>query len=255
VSVKNWTREQSLVAFSLYWCLPFGRFHSKNPKIIKYAALIRRTPSALAMKLSNIASLDPAFLETGRSGLKAASNMDRALWQEMQQDWPAFVISMAQAEAGFNSSQLDCTHNPKEPMVTSKLSEVQLRVGQGFFRNAVLSAYDFRCCISGLANPRLLVASHIVPWRSNEQNRLNPRNGLALSALHDKAFDLGLITISEDYRVIVSTKYKPKNDAFFDETVLRFDGKPISLPEKFLPEAQFLSFHRAHIFDSYADCE
>lgn len=249
MSVKSWTREQSLVAFSLYWRLPFGRFHSKNPEIIKYAALIRRTPSALAMKLSNIASVDPAFLETGRSGLKAASNLDRALWQEMQQDWPAFVISMAQAEAGFNNSQLDSTHNPKEPMVTSKLSEVQLRVGQGFFRNAVLSAYDFRCCISGLANPRLLVASHIVPWRSDKHNRLNPRNGLALSVLHDKAFDLGLITISEDYRVIVSTKYKPTTDPFFDETILRFDGQSILLPEKFLPAPEFLTFHREQIFE------
>lgn len=249
MSVKSWTREQSLVAFSLYWRLPFGRFHSKNPEIIKYAALIRRTPSALAMKLSNIASVDPAFLETGRSGLKAASNLDRALWQEMQQDWPAFVISMAQAEAGFNNAQLDSTNNPKEPMVTSKLSEVQLRVGQGFFRNAVLSAYDFRCCISGLSNPRLLVASHIVPWRSDEHNRLNPRNGLALSVLHDKAFDLGLITISEDYRVIVSTKYKPTADPFFDETILRFDGKPILLPEKFLPAPEFLTFHREQIFE------
>ena len=83
----NWSRDQSLVAFSLYWRLPFGRFHSNNPEIIKYAALIQRTPSALAMKLSNIASLDPAILMTGRSGLKAASKMDKALWQEMQQDW------------------------------------------------------------------------------------------------------------------------------------------------------------------------
>lgn len=238
------------MAFSLYWRLPFGRFHSKNPEIIKYAALIRRTPSALAMKLSNIASLDPAFLKTGRSGLKAASNVERALWQEMQQDWPAFAIAMAQAEASFNSAQLESTKNPTEPMVTSKLSEVELRVGQGFFRNAVLSAYDFRCCISGLAHPRLLVASHIVPWRSDEQNRLNPSNGLALSALHDKAFDLGLITISEDYRVIVSTKYKPTADPFFDETILRFSDKPIRLPDKFLPDPQFLAFHREQIFDS-----
>jgi len=97
----NWSRDQSLVAFSLYWRLPFGRFHSNNPEIIKYAALIQRTPSALAMKLSNIASLDPAILMTGRSGLKAASKMDKALWQEMQQDWPTFVLAMAQAQASF----------------------------------------------------------------------------------------------------------------------------------------------------------
>ena len=249
MSVSNWTREQCLIAFSLYWRLPFGRFHSNNPEIIKYAALIQRTPSALAMKLSNIASLDPAILMTGRSGLKAASKMDKALWQEMQQDWPTFVLAMAQAEARFTGFQSEQNQQTEEDNITTKLSEVQQRVGQSFFRNAVLSAYDYRCCITGLANPRLLVASHIVPWRSDEQNRLNPSNGLALSALHDKAFDLGFITISEDYRVIVSTKYKPTTDPFFDETILRFDGKPILLPEKFLPEPRFLAFHREQIFE------
>ncbi len=210
----NWSRDQSLVAFSLYWRLPFGRFHSNNPEIIKYAALIQRTPSALAMKLSNIASLDPAILMTGRSGLKAASKMDKALWQEMQQDWPTFVLAMAQAEASLIGAQSEQIQQTEDVKITTKLSEVQQRVGQSFFRNAVLSAYDYRCCITGLANPRLLVASHIVPWRSDEQNRLNPSNGLALSALHDKAFDLGLITISEDYRVIVSTKYNPQQIRF-----------------------------------------
>lgn len=211
--------------------------------------MIRRTPAALAMKLSNIASLDPAILMTGRSGLKAASKLDKALWQEMQQDWPAFVMAMAQAEASFIGAQSEQMQQTKEPKITTKLTEVQQRVGQSFFRNAVLSAYDYCCCITGLANPRLLVASHIVPWRSDEQNRLNPSNGLALSALHDKAFDLGFITISEDYRVIVSTKYKPTADLFFDEAILRFNGKPILLPEKFLPEPRFLAFHREQIFE------
>lgn len=60
-----WTRQQLLVAFSLYCQTPFGKLHSRNPEIIKYADLINRTPSALAMKLTNIASLDPAITSTG----------------------------------------------------------------------------------------------------------------------------------------------------------------------------------------------
>ena len=167
MAVSHWTRQQSLVAFSLYCRLPFGRFHSRNPEIIQYAHIIGRTPSALAMKLSNIASLDPAITSTGRSGLTGASATDKALWQEMQQDWAAFVIAMAQAEREFGAEQVIAQSNTAEKS-TSKLAEVTVRIGQQFFRNAVLSAYNQRCCISGLANPKLLVASHIVPWSQDD---------------------------------------------------------------------------------------
>ena len=79
-----WTRQQLLVAFSLYCKMPFGKLHSRNPEIIKYAGLLGRTPSALAMKLTNIASLDPAIIASGRKGLKGASKADRQMWEEMQ---------------------------------------------------------------------------------------------------------------------------------------------------------------------------
>ncbi len=249
MAILRWTRQQSLIAFSLYYRLPFGRFHSRNSDIIRYANLIQRTPSALAMKLSNIASLDPAITSTGRSGLTGASSADKAMWQEMQQDWAAFSIAMAQAEQELTGHILADDTDEQDKVVTSKIVEVKVRIGQQFFRNAVLSAYNQRCCISGLANPKLLVASHIVPWRADEHNRLNPHNGLALSALHDKAFDLGMITISEDYRVIVSNKNVVKDDCFFDHAIASFHGKPIALPEKFYPAAQFLAFHREHIFE------
>ena len=247
MAVSHWTRAQSLVAFSLYCRLPFGRFHSRNPEVIQYAHLIDRTPSALAMKLSNIASLDPAITSTGRSGLTGASSADKAMWQEMQQDWAAFVIAMAQAEKTLGIENDIAKSNTAEKS-TSKLAEVKVRIGQHFFRSAVLSAYNQRCCISGLANPKLLVASHIVPWRQDEANRLNPHNGLALSALHDKAFDLGLITVDEDYRVMVSSQATDATDAFFMSAIASFHGKRIALPEKFYPAAQLLAFHREHIF-------
>jgi putative restriction endonuclease len=61
--------------------MPFGKMHYRNPEIIKYAGVIGRTPSALAMKLSNIASLDPAITTTGRKGLIGASATDKAMWE------------------------------------------------------------------------------------------------------------------------------------------------------------------------------
>ena len=248
MAAAGWTRQQSLVAFNLYCRLPFGRLHSKNPDIIQYANLIGRTPSALAMKLSNIASLDPAITSTGRSGLSGASSADKAMWQEMQQNWEVFSIAMADAEQAFSATSLSNTIDIFSNLITSRTAEVTVRIGQQFFRNAVLSAYNQRCCISGLANPKLLVASHIVPWSQDDANRLNPHNGLALSALHDKAFDLGLITVDEDYRVVVSSQATDAKDPFFTSAIASFHGKPIALPEKFYPAAKFLAFHREHIF-------
>jgi len=55
-----------------------------------------------------------------------------------------------------------------------------------------------------LSEPKLLIASHIVPWRHDEKNRLNPSNGLSLSMLHDKAFDIEIIAINDNMTARVS---------------------------------------------------
>jgi predicted restriction endonuclease len=244
------------MAFNLYCQLPFGKMDSRNPDIIRYAKLIGRTPSALAMKLCNIASLDPAITSTGRKGLEGASTADKAMWEEMQVNWERFAVEIQQASSAFGSADElaigEGSLSEKDIDYTGSNKKVQTtaRVGQDFFRRSVLSAYDYSCCITGLAIPRLLVASHIVPWRIDSVNRLNPRNGMCLSILHDKAFDVGIITISEKMKVNVSRKFAAKADRFFKSALLAYDGKPIALPEKFLPQAEFLSYHRQHVFES-----
>lgn len=253
----DWTRPQLLAAFHLYTQLPFGKLHARNPEIIKYAALIGRTPSALAMKLTNIASRDPKITSTGRTGLSGASAADKAMWVEMQADWGRFAIEMQQAVTALGADtelgapvddslyldeDVDYTGDDKNIQTTA-------RVGQNFFRRAVLSAYDYRCCITRLSVPKLLIASHIMPWCVDATNRLNPRNGLCLSMLHDKAFDAGIITVTEDMTVHVSRKHAVNADHFFNSALLAYDGKPLALPKKFSPHAEFLSYHRQHVFE------
>lgn len=258
---NNWTREQLLIAFNLYCQLPFGKFHSRNPEIITFANLIGRTPSALAMKLVNIASLDPVITDSGRSGLVGASKLDRAMWEEMQADWNGFAVSSQTAvdallalnsvnvldadiddDVGIVDAQIDYSAG-------SKKVETEVRIGQHFFRRAVLSAYVGRCCITGLTYPGLLVASHIVPWRSDKTNRLNPSNGLCLSMLHDKAFDKGLLTIDTEYKIKISSAANQLADnPFASEWILGLDGKKIAMPEKFSPAMEFLAWHNENIF-------
>lgn len=253
----GWQREQLLVAFHLYCRMPFGKLHRGNPDIIRFATLIGRTPSALAMKLTNIASLDPAITSTGRRGLEGASSSDREMWEEMQSDWEQFAVATQQAVDSVEGNTQG-SFAGEDPLVEDaesyeggvKLTLVKTRIGQTFFRNAVLSAYDFRCCISGLAVPQLLVASHIVPWRSDVKNRLNPRNGLCLSMLHDKAFDVGLISVADDFTVQVSPKLKRLDDEFLASAILKYDGQRVQTPDKFLPHREFLMFHRETVFRS-----
>lgn len=252
----GWTHPQLLVAFYLYCQMPFGKMHSRNPEIIKYAELIGRTPSALAMKLTNIASLDPAITSTGRKGLQGASATDKIMWEEMQTNWEQFAIKSRQAISNygltFEFDSAICDTSMTDEIIdytgSNKTVQTTIRIGQDFFRRSVLSAYNFRCCITGLAVPKLLVASHIIPWRIDEANRLNPKNGLCLSMLHDKAFDIGIITITEDMTISVSREYIANADDFFKSALLAYDNRPISLPEKFQPHREFLDYHRQYVF-------
>ena len=137
---------------------------------------------------------------------------------------------------------------PTGPTDTTSL--VRVRRGQQFFRQTVLSSYGVRCCISEINVPRLLVASHIKPWRDFPKDRLNPQNGLCLSTLHDAAFDAGLITIDEMFTVLVSPKLKryPPSEAL-EDNFSRFEGIRIRLPEKVAePNPEFLRYHHKNIF-------
>lgn len=249
---SGWTRQQLLVAFNLYCRLPFGRLHSRNPEVIGAAEAIGRTPSALAMKLTNIASLDPAITSSGRTGLKGASANDRAMWDEMHGDWQRFAVESQKAVEAIQAAAVPTEkivdEEPDYPVGQDRLVQATTRIGQSFFRAMILSAYNERCCITGLSIPSLLVASHIVPWSHDQQERVNPRNGLLLSALHDKAFDKGIFTVDDDMTVRISPKYRGGDDRYFSESIERYEGRPVSPPQKFAPDQDLLSYHRTHIF-------
>lgn len=79
------------------------------------------------------------------------------------------------------------------------------RIGQGQFRKSLLTLYGGACPITGITNPELLIASHIKPWSAcSNAERLDPQNGIILSALIDRLFDRGLITFSEVGSIVIS---------------------------------------------------
>lgn len=122
------------------------------------------------------------------------------------------------------------------------------RLGQSYFRRMILANYGNRCCVTGIDIPQTLRASHIVAWAEDKRNRMNPENGLCLSATYDAAFDKHLISFDEDYRMIVGREVKEyyTNEVtkeYFDN----FEGKQIILPTRFLPSQKLLARHREQL--------
>lgn len=245
---KLWTRDELILAINLYCKLPFGKLHKGRPEIINLAELLGRTPSSVALKLVNFASLDPSLQARGIKGASNSSKLDKAVWNEFFEHWDTLPFESEKLLAKYNQSTIEALNNinedelPREGKVREQV--VKTRVNQSFFRNSVMSSYDFTCCITGINQPELLIAGHIIPWGVDEKNRLNPRNGLALNALHDKAFENGLITITPDYQIRVSTVLKKqKGKPGIQEYFLVYEGKSIRLPQRFLPAADFLKYH------------
>ncbi|WP_199269184.1 HNH endonuclease [Polaribacter sp. L3A8] len=129
-----------------------------------------------------------------------------------------------------------------------KERKVKVRVNQSFFRSTVLSSYDFKCCLTGIDIPELLVASHIIPWSIDTKNRLNPQNGLCLNNLHDNAFDKGLITFDSNFKLILSSELKDSKSEKVKIYFHKLEGKALVLPKRFIPNVHFLEYHNQNIF-------
>jgi predicted restriction endonuclease len=254
---KPWTHEELVVVCNLYFTLPFGQMHARNPIVIRLARALRRTPGSVAMKLVNFASLDPVHKARGVSGLSGVSRADQEVWGEFRQKWAATAYKSEKSlqelllpeqlpvsEEDLASSLLQAKNRP-----TDTIASVRVRTMQSFFRRVVLSAYRSRCCITGNPVPGLLVASHILPWGAFPGERINPSNGLCLVAHFDKAFDHGLITLGKDMRLRLSSKlreYLP--NAAIESQFVSMDGAPLRVPERFPPDVAFLEYHRENVF-------
>lgn len=256
-----------MIAMNLYCKLPFGMLDHRNPLIIEVAQKLGRTPSSLSMKLCNLASLDPRQQARGIKGLGSSSKADREIWNEFNADWERFGVEseeklqmlLGKAEGEEPSvSQVKrrirkqsainmpayVPTGPTETVMTTKA-----RLGQQFFRQSVLASYNSSCCITGNPIPELLVASHILPWGSYPEHRLNPTNGLCLAQTQDAAFDRGLITFDDDYKLVLGPYLREflPNEAL-ERNFIAYEGKQIQMPDKFLPDSSFMKKHREDVF-------
>jgi putative restriction endonuclease len=252
---KLWSREELILAFNLYLKLPFGKMHKRTPEIIKLASLLDRTPSSIGMRLGNFASVDPYHQERGVGGLKGGTNQVKPIWDEFFYNQEELVFLSEQILAQKENTSIankyhDILFDIKDLKGETVIREVKTRVNQSVFRQMVLTNYATKCAITGIDIPELLLGSHIVPWSKSEKERLNPENGICLSALYDKAFDKGLIGINKNYKIILSESIKKKiGTSFYQSHFASIENQKITDAIKYLPRREFLEYHLDTIFD------
>lgn len=245
---ERWTRQQLVKALSLYCRIPFGKMHARNPDIELLASAIGRTSSAVALKLVNFASLDPELRERGVAGMGNTSAADREIWAEFYGRWEVLSEHVVEPEPA-RASPEGAVIQDHSKEATEVLREIRQRRGQSFFRSTVFAAHNYKCCITGITHLQLLRASHIVPWASNPSLRLDPHNGLCLNALHDAAFDRGLISLTDRFELLVSKHLRDEiPESIYNEMFEKRSGTCIGLPERFRPTVSVLEYHRTNIF-------
>jgi hypothetical protein len=253
----DWSRDELILAFHAYCQIPFAKTKASNPDVVELAKLLSRTPSAVARKLGNFGAFDPTLAKKGISGLKHVSKADRTIWDEFYGNWDALVLESQRLKEMYRLA-------PEATVVeelfsipegeTERRGTATQRVYQDFFRRSVLASYDCSCCVCKCDLPCLLVASHIVPWAIDKRNRLNPENGLCLCLLHDGAFDRGLISVGEDFNVLVAREAKRSKSAFVQQSIVRFESCAIQRPRRFFPRREFLKWHVHNVFRTLARC-
>ena len=251
---RNWTREELILAFNLYLKIPFGKMHKSNPDIIKLAQLMERTPSSIAMRLTNFSSVDPFHQKRGVVGLKGGIKQCKPIWDEFIDNKEELLYESEKILAEYENQTIelkysDLLKDTKKYKGEIKLREVKTRVNQTIFRQIVLINYSTNCAICGIDIPELLVASHIIPWAQNSKERLNPENGICLSSLYDTAFDKGFIGISKDYKLLISNKLKENSTKdYYNKYFGLIENQKIQIPIKYEPKKEFLEYHLDTIF-------
>ncbi len=246
---KPWTREELILAFDLYCRIPFKKTKANTPEVQDLAVILNRSPAAIARKLGNFGAFDPELRRLKISGLTHVSRLDRTIWHEFHSNWNDLVFEAHRLRESFAERIAVKSLPPKLPEGPTERTRLSReRIHQAFFRDSVLSNYECRCCITGLTVTECLIASHIVPWSHDERYRVDPTNGLCLSATFDRLFDAGIITIAEDMTVQVSKRLRSCVDEVVVRLICAYHNRHILKPQRFMPSPKHLEWHRSNVF-------
>lgn len=256
---RNWTEEEAILALCLYYELPTSKHDKATKEIQELASMLNRSVGSVVFKLGNLKALDS---NADGKGFTHGANIDKVVWDRYLKNPAKLFEDRDRILANYFADGIS-EHNPlyglneaeemklEQELDFSEEDKTKLqkwREKQWAFRLSLLKGYDEHCCISGVSNRDFLIASHIVPWSIDKENRLNPQNGLLLNVFLDKAFDKGYITIkSQDFTVSVCDKI---TDKALQKQLIPLQGFRIHLPSNIerYPGKEFLEYHNDVIF-------
>lgn len=249
---RLWTRDEMILTLALYFQLPFGRLNHTTPEVRELAKLMNRTENAVALRLVNFAACDPYIINSGRTGMSGGLSVCMPYWEEFADNKEKLFLEAETIRNRIRKQTFEQSLRIDDSQLKGmdRMAYVKQRINQNAFRAMILNNYESRCAITGISVPELLVASHIVPWAVNEKERLNPENGICLSALYDKAFDQGFISIDKNNKIILADKLRQyETEEFYAAHFASIKSQPIRLPEEHLPNPVFLEWHRDCVFN------
>lgn len=179
--------------------------------------------------------------------LKAKRGNQGAYLAEVSEALFRYILAQAGAELPRRARLPQRRIRDVAPLETERTQTSKARIGQGLFRIRIIRFGEDACRITGVDNPRLLVASHIKPWRDcTNAERLDGANGLLLTPDVDRLFDRGLISFENDGHVKVSAKVTDQDLARLGLSGLR--GRNVGLFKE--AQATYLDHHRNVVFVS-----
>jgi hypothetical protein len=194
-----------------------------------------------SMRISGKTRLTPRFGSYTEIGPDAAMRVLESVPVEARTD--AWSRIRTEIDVSFDNERADVAdiRAAKRLSETMKQALIDARCGQGHFRNQLMMQWDYSCAVTGCNQMEVLRASHIKPWReSSNEERLNSRNGLMLSANLDALFDRGLISFQKSGDMLISGQVT--------QEARKLLGLPAKLRRKPNLEEEFLHFHRTRVF-------
>ena len=272
---RKWNENETTLCLGLYYLYSSGVV-SFEEGVQSLGAIINRSRGSVGFKLGNLTNCD-----NPNKGFENGSKLDSIIFHKYAGNIDNLFLdikrilsldeyrncdtSILLGNNPYSSSTPSYNFQEKENLYIAgdnqtsfsysaddKESMVRVREKQWAFRTSLLTNYDNTCCISGIKEPRLLIASHIVPWADDKTKRLDPANGLLLNSLLDRAFDQGLITFHPtSHSLIISDKIKDEKTLAY---LSPFDGSVLTPPRHLsaTPSKENLQYHNDVIFNHFS---
>lgn len=217
---------------------------------------------SIMKSFSNLnAALDCALIDEDLYRLMMDNHCNQVLQQFLLDEYFPFAIGNwanlnLPTDSLFNEIEEKILNEPSEDyrdeikVLMQQKNEEEIFLRGSVFKREIPKIYNNTCCISGMRidstlSVSMIDACHIVPFSISYDDTIT--NGIALSPNLHRAFDRGLISINDEYRVVLSNSFKEVESNYM---IRIFENKEIQLPDlkNFYPLKVNLLWHKENVF-------